>query len=162
MTADPLAFLHATLDAVQAEAEAATKGPWFAHEYIDYACGFEATIGTGHGRQADDKTDVIGHGYEGGGVQKLADAVFIARHNPATVLRRIAADRKQLALHAVVPDHGRFSERDCSQAGCDGDHWQSPVCRSCRNYAGDPVEAPCATVEILAESWGWTAKTLVD
>lgn len=156
MTSDPLVFLRATLDAVQAEAEAATAGPWFAHEYIDYACDFEATIGTGNGQYVDDKTDVVGHGYEGGGVAKVADAQHIARHHPAAVLRRIAADRKQLELHAAVPDHGRFSERTCAETGCDGEHDEPPVCRSCRTYAGDPVEAPCDTVEILAESWGWT------
>lgn len=158
MTADPLAFLHATLDAVQAEAEAATKGPWFAHEYIDYDCGFEATIGTGRGRQADDKTDVIGHGYEGGGVQKLADAVFIARHNPAAVLRRIAADRKLLERHEAI---------ECREFGCDCDS----CCATCRwtdsdergteppRLYPDPHVYPCPTVRLLATGWGWAGET---
>lgn len=30
-------------------------------------------------------------------------------HDPAAVLRRIAADWKQLQLHAAVPNHGWFS-----------------------------------------------------
>ncbi|MFJ2630853.1 hypothetical protein ACIO6U_02665 [Streptomyces sp. NPDC087422] len=82
---------------------------------------------------------------------------FHAANDPAAVLRRIAADRKLLELHAAVPDHGRFSERTCEESGCDGDHSAPPVCRTCRTHAGDPTEAPCQTVEILAEAWGWTA-----
>lgn len=156
MITDPLAWVRAEMDAAEKEAVAATQGPWFANEYVQVD-DFDASIGTGRDRLREDAVDVVGHGYEGGGVVHLADAVHIARHNPAAVLRRIAADRKQLDLHAAVPDHGRFSEGDCEAAGCDGDHDSAPVCRACRTYAGDPIEAPCPTIEILAQGWGWTS-----
>lgn len=154
MTADPLEFLRAAHAEAQARAEAATPGPWTAFEYVDHDCGFEATIGTGTG--VHDRTSVVGHGYEGGGVERMADARHIAASDPAAALRRITAERKILALHAVVPDHGRFSEDGCDPHYCDGNHDEPPVCRSCRNYAGDPEEAPCRTIEILAEGYGWS------
>lgn len=126
---DPVVWLRATLDAAERDAEAATPGPWHVTEYgADVGDDFEAGIGTAPG-----ELDVVGHGYEGGGVERLTDARHIVRHDPAAVLRRIDRDRKQLAEHATVPDHGRFSDRDtCEVVGCDGDHWKPPVCRSCR------------------------------
>lgn len=145
VTADRLAFLHATLDAAQAEARAAST-----------ETGSAFWRGTTDGLYSDDASNHPGpfladsYGYNPPEI-----VTHIARHDPAAVLRRIAADRKQLELHAAVPGHGRFSERGCD-ASCDGAHEMPPVCRACRNYAGDPVEAPCATVEILAEGWGWT------
>ncbi|MGW1616350.1 DUF6221 family protein [Streptomyces sp. NPDC002285] len=76
---------------------------------------------------------------------------FIAEHDPARVLREIDAKRELLTLHAAVADHGRFSDHgECEKYGCDGDHRRPPVCRSCRTYAGDPEEAPCSTLRILA------------
>lgn len=83
----------------------------------------------------------------------LAD--HIALNDPASVLRRCAADRKLIALHAVVPDHGRFTEGECPP-DCDGEHTVPPVCFSCRTYAGDPVQSPCATLRVVAEGYGWT------
>ncbi|MEV7034615.1 DUF6221 family protein [Streptomyces sp. NPDC093272] len=147
-----MVWLRETMGAAWSDAEDATPGAWHVTEYTagsDY--GFDAGVGTAPG-----EVDVVGHGYEGGGCERVQDARHIVRHQPAAVLRRIAADRKMLDLHAIVPDHGRFSERDnCERSGCDGDHWQPPVCRSCRNYAGDPIEAPCPTIENLAEGYGW-------
>lgn len=146
MTADPLVFLHATLDAAQKRAEVAAERAWSPHwEYDDMAREVR-DLNNGN-TLATIYSDEIGN--------------HVEATNPAAVLRRIAADRKLIELHAVVPDHGRLSERGCN-ASCDGTHDDWLVCRSCRNYAGDPVEAPCATVEILAESWGWTAQAPVD
>lgn len=151
MTADPLAYLHATHAAVQVEAEAATKGPWEI-EGDDHTANTVFSV-------CEDPNLVGQRVASSWGPQTYDNMVHIARHDPGAVLRRIAADRKLIELHAAVPDHGRFSERGCDDTGCDGDHSDPPVCRSCRNYAGDPLEAPCATVEILAEGWGWTKET---
>ena len=70
-------------------------------------------------------------------------------------LRRCAADRKILELHQGVPDHGRYSEPECP-ADCNGQHNGPPVCMACRDYGGDPLKAPCTTVRLLAEGYGWT------
>jgi len=126
-------WLRETLDAAQADAEAATSGPWHVTEYVagsDY--GFDAGVGTAPG-----EVDVVGHGYEGGGCERVQDARHIVRHNPANVLRRIAADRKLLDLHR--DDLGKCAE--CGQ-GYELMDWGP--------------DFPCATVRLLAEGWGWT------
>jgi hypothetical protein len=141
VTADPLVFLHATLDAAQNRAEAGAERAWSPHWEYDYMVHEIRDLNNGN---------------------TLANLYFpeigahVEANDPAAVLRLVAGHRKQLSLHAAVPDHGRFSERTCAENGCDGEHNSPPVCRSCRNYAGDPIEAPCDTVEILAEGWGWT------
>lgn len=81
-------------------------------------------------------------------------AAHIVLNNPADVLRRCAADRKLLELHQAVPDHGRYSERNCP-SDCDGEHSGPPVCASCRDYVGDPIGAPCPTALAIAEGYGW-------
>jgi len=59
----------------------------------------------------------------------------IARQSPAVVLRRIAADRKQLALHRAEP----------------GQH---------PDFCGyDKHQLPCPGLRLLAEGWGWTEET---
>jgi hypothetical protein len=91
-------------------------------------------------------------GFEG---QTEAAVTHFALYGPESVLRRCAADRKLLNLHRAVPDHGRYSEPECP-ADCDGQHNGPPVCMACRDYAGDPLQAPCHTVLALAEGYGWT------
>lgn len=82
-------------------------------------------------------------------------AEHIALNDPASVLRRCAADRKLLELHQAVPDHGRYSEALCPP-DCAGEHSGPLVCVSCRDYVGDPVDAPCPTAVAIAEGYGWT------
>lgn len=81
--------------------------------------------------------------------------VWASLLDPQVELRRCATDRKLLELHQAVPDHGRYSEVKCPDE-CDGQHSGPPVCASCRNYAGDPLQAPCPTIQILAEGYSWT------
>jgi hypothetical protein len=86
----------------------------------------------------------------------------VRRHAPAVVLHRIAADRKQLAEHSPVPDHGRFSHSygEKCPAFCEGECRDEPkVCLACRDSSGDPIEAPCKSLENLAEGYGWTEET---
>lgn len=69
-------------------------------------------------------------------------------------VRLLAAMRDRLDRHAPIPDHGRFSEDfvdecppgmaddcDCSQ--------REPVCKTCRDFAGDHEPAPCP--DLLAD-----------
>lgn len=63
---------------------------------------------------------------------------FIARHDPASVLRRCAADRKLIALHPQDPELGWL----CQLCGGEG---QNIDC----TY-------PCDTLRVIAESYGVT------
>lgn len=156
MIADPLAYLHSAHAAAEKAAEAAAQVCGCHPPVPKWEFGDETTkgriliVGDPHPRLHRKMGRRWNGSYEG-----MFTAQHIVANDPAAVLRRIAADRKQLELHAAVPDHGRFSERGCD-ATCDGVHDEPPVCRSCRNYTGDPIEAPCDTVEILAEGWGWS------
>ncbi|NUP39502.1 MAG: hypothetical protein HOY76_21445 [Streptomyces sp.] len=118
-------WLREAMDAAWRDAEAATSGPWHVTEYVagsDY--GFDAGVGTAPG-----EVDVVGHGYEGGGCERVQDARHIVRHNPHAVLRRIAADRELL----------------------DWGNWPGggPDSRDAYEWA----------VRLLAEGWGWTEET---
>lgn len=144
MTGDPLTHLHATHAAAEAEAEAATKGPWEARPPTDDGDGWEIRAVVTPGREW---RWVIG-AESGSGVYDEPDARHMARHDPAAVLRRIAADRALLAVHAPIPG---------STPGGDG-----IVCGTCANSSREEVEGepyPCGTVRLIAEGWGWTGET---
>lgn len=138
MSADLITQLRAALDAEEATASAATPGPWIAHAYTDYDCDFEATIGTGH--DTHDTANVVGHGYEGGGVQSMTDARHIAAHDPAFVLADITAKRALIDLHRPI------RQRSTGSGGGTIDD-----CAICDAY---PAQYPCATLRLLAEAYG--------
>ncbi|WP_446458691.1 DUF6221 family protein [Streptomyces rochei] len=85
----------------------------------------------------------------------LADHITL--HDPESVLRRCAADRKLMTLHQPVV---------CGAFGCDCDR----KCKTCdwtasqefdRKPAWGQVDHhifPCPTVRALAESYGWAAE----
>ncbi len=141
-------WLRETLDAAQEDAEAATCGPWHVTEYVagsDY--GFDAGVGTAPG-----EVDVVGHGYEGGGCERVQDARHIARHSPVAVLRQIAADRELLddllaETHHVLHEDSWYR---CSAANRAGERYNDQRCDCGRD---DRVER---RVRLLAEGWGWT------
>jgi hypothetical protein len=87
---DLVQWLGVQLDEDERIARTATAGPWHVTEY-DYQTDFAAGIGTSPG-----DVDVVGHGYEGGGVERVEDAGHIAAHDPARVLRDIDRDRRIL------------------------------------------------------------------
>lgn len=131
-----LTFLRATLDAAQAEAEAATAGPWWynpgkqwlgpeAFERYDLAKG-EEFVGYGGPHPFTGAVAATGPASD---PQAMADARFIARHNPAATLRRIAANRK------LIADLARIIGGDYIDDG----------------------ELPLAehVLQLIAESWGW-------
>lgn len=70
-------------------------------------------------------------------------AYHIVDHDPATVLRRCAADRKILAIHA--PTGGAWTPYACQGCGSDSEY-------------GDFVEHTndCETLQALAEGYGLT------
>lgn len=146
-----LVWLREVMDAAQADAEAATIGPWHGTEYVagsDY--GFGAGVGTAPG-----EVDVVGHGYEGGGCERVQDARHIARHDPAAVLRRIAADRKLLddlltEKHHVLAEDSWYR---CSASNRAGDRGNEAKCNCGRN------ERVQRRVRLLAEAYGWTEET---
>ncbi len=85
------------------------------------------------------------------------EADHIVLHDPAAVLRRIAAERKILAEHqaereASLPIHDR-----CSDPKCDCYDYVATcgTCAPSNYYDAEPVPWPCATVRLLAEAWGW-------
>lgn len=82
-------WLRAQLDEDERIARAATLGPWVQSGIGDY--GWTVDFGRpGAGVETD------------GSEQGLADADFIAAHNPARVLREIAAKRRILDLYATA------------------------------------------------------------
>jgi hypothetical protein len=108
-----VAFLQARLSEDEQAARAATPGPWTvdAKEYPEtiYAPG---------------NVDVVAGGRWGGEASvfnSTEDAVHIARHDPARVLREIAAKRRLLALYV---EHERM-DRETFEA--EGEHARSLV-----------------------------------
>jgi hypothetical protein len=137
---DLLAWLDNAISRRESAAKSASPGPWVPGGIGDYGW----TVHTGV-RSVETEDSELGQ----------ADAKHIALNSPSATLRRCAADRKLLELHQPVADHGRYSEPQCP-IECDGQHSGPSVCASCRDYVGDPVEAPCPTVLLIAEGYGWT------
>ena len=125
------------IDAVEAVAKTATPGPWHVTEY-DWQTDFDAGIGTTAG-----EVNVVGHGYEGGGVERTEDARHIALHDPANVLRRCTADRKILTIHA--PAGTRWDPYACNGCGVDSEYGHEVL------HTND-----CETLRALAEGYGLT------
>ncbi len=64
---------------------------------------------------------------------------------------------RAIERHQPVPDHGRFSDEgclnpeDCEAHGADA---RPPVCKTCRDNVGEPVEAPCPDLVDWAAFYG--------
>lgn len=161
MTTDPLAYLRAAHDTAEAEAKAATDGPWWynpgkqwlgaeAFERWDLRQGEEFV---GYGGPSPFVGAVAATG-PANTPQSMADAAFIARHDPSAVLRRIAADRQLIELHACVVLRG---------GGGAAYFDTTTVCRTCEPPRQFPEDVwPCATLRLIAEGWGWTADADTD
>lgn len=154
---DILAWLETAISEREETARRATRTAWRTHDtHLDLG-GHTATVLTGERNDTQLLAWVPTMSHEPWDEARNAwnNAEHIALNDPAAVLRRCAADRKLLALHQPVADHGRYSEPQCP-IECDGQHSGPSVCASCRDYVGDPVEAPCPTVLLIAEGYGWT------
>lgn len=140
-------FLLAAHERAEQQARKATPGPWYSNPHDWGDDDFAADVGTaeaGPGRWYGEG-NVVGHGYEGGGVVEMPDAVFIAANDPAAVLRRVVGEREILAEHAE-------SNGDCGT--CVDSKWGYPVYPN-----SSPQRYPCRTVLLLAKAWGWEAET---
>jgi hypothetical protein len=129
------------IDHTEAIALDATPGPWHVTEY-NWQTDFDAGIGTSPG-----EVDVVGHGYEGGGIEYLRDARHIAVHDPATVLRRCTADGKILEVHKPYGGRG-YGGHACTGCGELNEDWAV-------DHTND-----CPTLLALAEGYGLTPEAL--
>lgn len=164
---NPLVWVRAEMDAAEAEALAATAGPWWynpgkqwldpeAFERYDLAKGEEFV---GYGGPSPFVGAVAATG-PASNPQSMADAAFIARHDPAAVLRRIAADRA--LIDDLLAERHFVNDGDCwytctaateehdGGANCDDDRRGKPC-----DCGRDPRVQ--RRVRLVAEGWGWTA-----
>lgn len=129
-TDDIAVWLTAIWDQDVQLAQKATPGPWRhdprKHWRKPGTAWFEEAVFAGPAGK--DAECIAGTG-ESDDPQSIYDAAFIAAHDPASVLARIAADRKLLELHA--PFQGL-------------EHPHPSYCEACG------ASWPCATVRLLA------------
>ncbi|WP_435606668.1 DUF6221 family protein [Streptomyces ardesiacus] len=132
MTADLLAWLETAIS----EREAAARAVGYDEiETVDYLWGTKhLLLRRGDESKASTELDA-----------DLAN--HIALHDPASVLRRCAADRKLLDLHRPQQTGAGFPDvQECRTCSSDslGDGYQ---------YL---MPAPCPSLLALAEGYGWT------
>lgn len=142
---DPLTYLTAALDAAQRDAEAAGGDAWsLGHIVIRDMVDGKAT-------EVDRVPDGVVVGADGRGVVAAEHlgraAAHVLRNDPASVLRRIAADRKILAEHAPGDNESGVYDSECRT--CWGPDSARGECVQAKPY-------PCTTVRNMAEGWGWT------
>ncbi|MET9053337.1 DUF6221 family protein [Streptomyces bacillaris] len=101
------------------------------------------TIGSGVSDERD--STVV---YDEGRPSK-AQSIHIALNDPASVLRRCAADRKLIALH-----HNDGFE--CPV--CAGEPWVDEDSEGNGEWTRSSINAPCPTLLALAEGYGWTER----
>lgn len=105
---DLIAFLRARLDEDEQTARSTTAGPWTVKPVMygspDDGWGEPTAF-----EVVSEERDVVMHQlHEGGGIDHLDDAIHIARHDPARVLREVEAKRVVLQqrerLEAICSD----------------------------------------------------------
>ncbi|MEU8740568.1 DUF6221 family protein [Streptomyces halstedii] len=140
---DVLAFLNAAIaehERVAQEACDGGDGRWHSGWCPDDEIEEGETSGAGVSDERD-RTVVYDEGYP-----SKAQSVHIALNDPASVLRRCAADRKLIALHRPQMTGAGFPDiQQCRTCSADslGDGYQ---------YL---VPAPCLSLLALAEGYGW-------
>ncbi|MEW1754160.1 DUF6221 family protein [Streptomyces angustmyceticus] len=170
---DILAWLETAISRVEEAARHATQAPWHSHDtHLDHG-GHTATILAG----ADNNTELLAwlptmsHEPWDEARNAWRNADHIVMHDPRSVLRRCAADRKLLELHRPTWETVEWPH-DQNGKG------EAMTCPSCRN--ADPTEwhpapgqagtlpegfvpsyvlAPCPTLLGLAEGYGWEGTT---
>jgi len=130
-------FIAARLAEKETAALAATPGPWRhnpnRHWHRPGTAGFEESVFAGPAGAV--ATSVAGTG-PSDDPQSMSDAHHIALHDPARVLREVAAKRAILALHLPMARRS---------TGADGGMVQD--CQRCDQF---PAQYPCDTVRALA------------
>lgn len=144
-------WLREAMDAAERDAKEATPGPWVVRGLGRHD---QAAIVQDSGARNAMSLPIGPAFMDAQGSRATADARHAARHDPAAVLRRIAADRKLLDLHttphtvvelAVEP----VGELFCGECGGPCTHMGEAECEICGQDG-------CDTVRLLAEGWGWT------
>lgn len=120
------------IDTMETVASAATPGPWITPDHDDQVGMLEV-------RTAHEADIMIGYVAD----VATADAHHIALHDPTTVLRRCAADRKILEVHA--PQGGDWEPHACLGCGTDSEFGVLV------DHTND-----CETLHALAEGYGLT------
>lgn len=162
-----LEFIEARLGDVEALALAATPGPWRYNpnkQWLPHADKTTRDVAALVGYRGD---EFVGAGPLAATVgvavtgpaddpQSMADARFIARHDPARVLREVEAKRRLLALHL----HLRYTEPLDADSDFEEDHRpafaEPPLyvgCKTCHYDARHEETYPswwCDTVRLLA------------
>lgn len=125
MTDDLIAFLRRMLDEDQRIAQAC----------LDSVGSLRAGDAYPDGSGTADRDDYPSYPW---GVQE-ADLAHIARHDPARVLREVAAKRTMLRIHA--PQSSTFSVPVA----------RTPFCLICQEFDGTPLAPyPCDTIRAIA------------
>lgn len=152
---DLIAFLRARLDEDEAVARAAAK-----HVSAPPNPGLEwrrdwDKVFTAPSNPPGPRSQVADCGYGGGDL-----TAHVALHDPAAVLRRVAADRELLA--DLLAEKHQVVDGDCwyTCTAATEEHDGGENCDD--NRHGDPCDCGRDTrvhrrIQILAESYGWTA-----
>ena len=135
-------FLAARLDEDERIARAATQGPWRYNPRKEWlspplselrrqgvpvggeefvGAGSDATVGVAATGPSDDP-------------QSMADAAYIARHDPPHVLAQVKGDRLIVELHTPLAAGSEYGCPKCWEGVEDG----------------EPAESPCLTLRALA------------
>lgn len=142
---DILAWLETAIAEREDTARLATQGTWRTHDtYLDLG-GHTATVLVGEWNDTRLLAwlPTMSHTPWDEARNVWNNASHIAANDPESVLRRCAADRKLLELHA--PTQG-FNVYGGSCTACS-------ACGAAEEY---PVWYPCPSVLALAEGYGWT------
>jgi len=137
---DLLAWLETAITEREDAARLATQGVWRTHDtHLDLG-GHTATVLVGERNDTELLAwlPTMSHAPWDEARNAWNNAEHIAANDPASVLRRCAADRKLLELHA----------QDSLPNGIDLDE--------CRTCGGVNEPWPCPTLLTLAEGYGWT------
>jgi hypothetical protein len=154
---DLVARLTERLDETERIARAATPGPWRYnpakqwHAPADLAArrNGEEYVAAG----SPDNPVCVAVTGAADNLLSMADARFIALHDPAAVLRVVAAHRKILDLHASSEYRINYGGIPRTVLQCE--HCAS-LCHSGSGLSCDSPDAPypCETVQIVAEAYG--------
>lgn len=146
---DLIARLTAAVDETERVARAAcheTNGEWNQPDPERHPGGVDDATG-----------DIVVYD-EGSPTQ--AQAAHIARHDPASVLRGCAADRKTLAIHKPIKTFAGLEELWPKHAGTPGFPIKV-ICERCANHDresgwddhDEDVQYPCPTLQAAAERY---------
>lgn len=147
---DLIAHIRAAIDEDERIALAANPSPWRFRIPNANHLDQNTIFGDGEPRGVDKLRQVcnVEMAWE-----REANAAHIVRHDPARVLRQVAAHRKILDLHDYISKTGHCAffdrERGIHRTQC----WHCPGCGG-RDWDIDGFNSPCPSVLALADAYG--------